>query len=117
VLEVLRSERFVDCSPGTGLGDAARRGPLPLLGAHDVPAARRAPGGAGAARSAHASRYAKPELLAERPNQLWSWDITKLLGPTKWSYYYLYVILDVFSRYVVGWTVQHQGVGCRWPSS
>jgi putative transposase len=47
--------------------------------------------------------YAKPELLATAPNQLWSWDITKLLGPTKWLYYYLYVLLDVYSRYVVGW--------------
>lgn len=52
--------------------------------------------------------YARPELLAQRPNELWSWDITKLLGPEKWSYYYLYVILDVFSRYVVGWTVQYR---------
>jgi putative transposase len=50
-------------------------------------------------------RYVAPELLATRPNQLWSWDITKLLGPTKWSYFHLYVILDVFSRYVVGWMV------------
>jgi putative transposase len=49
--------------------------------------------------------YKKPELLATGPNQLWSWDITKLLGPVKWTYYYLYVILDVFSRYVVGWMV------------
>jgi putative transposase len=49
--------------------------------------------------------YAKPELLATRPNELWSWDITKLLGPSKWTYYYLYVILDVFSRFVVGWMV------------
>lgn len=49
--------------------------------------------------------YKKPELLATAPNQLWSWDITKLLGPAKWTYYYLYVILDVFSRYVVGWMV------------
>ena len=49
--------------------------------------------------------YAKPELLATGPNQLWSWDITKLLGPAKWTYFYLYVILDVFSRYVVGWMV------------
>lgn len=47
--------------------------------------------------------YQAPELLATRPNQLWSWDITKLRGPVKWTYYYLYVILDVFSRYVVGW--------------
>jgi putative transposase len=49
--------------------------------------------------------YVKPELLATQPNQLWSWDITKLLGPTKWTYYYLYDILDVFSRYVVGWLI------------
>jgi len=49
--------------------------------------------------------YIKPELLATAPNQLWSWDITKLLGPTKWTYFYLYVILDVCSRYVVGWMI------------
>jgi putative transposase len=49
--------------------------------------------------------YQKPQLLATAPNQLWSWDITKLLGPAKWTYFYLYVILDVFSRYVVGWMV------------
>ena len=49
--------------------------------------------------------YQKPELLATAPNQLWSWDITKLLGPVKWTYFYLYVILDVFSRYVAGWMV------------
>jgi putative transposase len=49
--------------------------------------------------------YAKPELLATAPNQLWSWDITKLRGPVRWTYYYLYVMLDVFSRYVVGWMV------------
>jgi putative transposase len=49
--------------------------------------------------------YQKPELLATAPNQLWSWDITKLRGPVKWTYYYLYVILDVFSRYVVGWMI------------
>jgi putative transposase len=52
-----------------------------------------------------ASAYAKPELLATRPRQLWSWDITKLKGPATWDYFYLYVVLDVFSRYVVGWTV------------
>jgi putative transposase len=52
-------------------------------------------------------RYAAPELLARRPNELWSWDITKLLGPAKWTYFYLYVMLDVFSRYVVGWMIAH----------
>ncbi len=49
--------------------------------------------------------YQKPELLATAPNQVWSWDITKLLGPVTWSYFYLYVILDIFSRYVVGWMI------------
>ena len=52
--------------------------------------------------------YQKPELLATAPNQLWSWDITKLLGPLKWTYFYLYVILDVFSRYVTGWMIAHR---------
>lgn len=53
-------------------------------------------------------RYAAPELLASRPNEVWSWDITKLLGPSKWTYFYLYVILDIFSRYVVGWMVAYR---------
>jgi len=52
--------------------------------------------------------YVKPELLATKPNELWSWDITKLLGPAKWTYYYLYVILDVFSRFVVGWLISER---------
>ncbi len=52
--------------------------------------------------------YAAPQLLATRPNEVWSWDITKLLGPTKWTYYYLYVLLDVFSRYAVGWLLAEQ---------
>ena len=52
--------------------------------------------------------YQKPELMATAPNQLWSWDISKLLGPVKWTYFYLYVILDVFSRYVTGWMVAYR---------
>ncbi len=52
--------------------------------------------------------YKKPELLATGPNQVWSWDITKLKGPVKWSYFHLYVIMDIFSRYVVGWMVAHR---------
>ena len=52
--------------------------------------------------------HAVPELHATRPNELWSWDITKLLGPTKWTYFYLYVLMDVYSRYVVGWMVAHR---------
>jgi len=49
--------------------------------------------------------YAKPELLATGPKQVWSWDITKLLGPVKWTYFFLYVLLDIFSRYIVGWLI------------
>lgn len=52
--------------------------------------------------------YTKPELLATAPNQVWSWDITKLKSVTKWTYFYLYVIMDIFSRYVVGWMVAHR---------
>jgi len=52
--------------------------------------------------------YQAPELSASRPNELWSWDITKLLGPAKWTYFYLYVMLDVFSRFAVGWMVAHR---------
>ena len=59
-------------------------------------------------RQVQRSHYSKPELLATGPNQLWSWDITKLKGPTKWTYFYLYVIMDVFSRYVVGWMVAYR---------
>jgi putative transposase len=49
--------------------------------------------------------YSRPELLATAPNQVWSWDITKLKGPVKWTYYYLYVIIDIYSRHVVGWII------------
>src|SRR2546428_841070 len=52
--------------------------------------------------------YHRPELLATAPNQVWSWDITKLLGPVKWTYFYLYVILDIFSRYVPGWMLARE---------
>ena len=95
-----------------GLRDAARRGPLPGVRAHHVPRLRRRarPGARAAAQLEHPA-YQAPELLAERPNEVWSWDITKLKGPAKWTYYYLYVILDVFSRYAVGWTVQHRETG------
>lgn len=59
----------------------------------------------------HHGKFAKPELIATAPNHVWSWDITKLLGPTKWNYFYLYVLLDIFSRYVVGWTVAERESG------
>jgi putative transposase len=109
VLELLHSERFVDCSPAQvwatlldeGRYLASERTMYRLLAAHH--------GGVRERRDqlTHPP-YAAPELLAERPNEVYSWDITKLLGPAKWTYYYLYVILDVFSRYAVGWTVQHR---------
>jgi putative transposase len=108
VLEVLHSERFVDSSPAqvwATLLDEGRylcseRTMYRLLADCGEVRERRD-------QLAHPA-HAKPELLAVRPNQLWSWDITKLLGPAKWTYFYLYVILDVFSRHVVGWTVQHR---------
>ena len=94
---------------GRGVRDAARRGALPLLGAHDVPRSSPRTGEVRERRDQlRHPNYAAPELLATAPNQLWSWDITKLLGPAKWTYFYLYVILDVFSRYVVGWMVAHR---------
>jgi putative transposase len=53
-------------------------------------------------------QHPKPELVARAPNEIWSWDITKLLGPAKWTFYYLYVLLDIFSRFVVGWLLALQ---------
>ena len=107
VLACLHSERFLDSSPAqvwATLLDEGRylcseRTMYRLLAAQDEVRERRS-------QLTHPA-YWKPELLAETPNQLWSWDITKLRGPATWTYYYLYAILDVFSRYAVGWTVQH----------
>ena len=108
VLEELHSERFVDCSPAQvwatlldeGRYLASERTMYRILAVQGQSRERRD-------QLVHPA-YAKPELLATRPNELWSWDITKLLGPAQWTYFYLYVILDVFSRYVVGWTLQHR---------
>ena len=108
VLAELHSERFVDCSPAQvwatlldeGRYLASQRTMYRLLAANGETGERRD-------QLSHPA-YAKPELLAARPNEVWSWDITRLLGPAKWTYYYLYVILDVFSRYTVGWTVQQR---------
>lgn len=105
---MLHSERFVDQSPAeiyATLLDEGRylcsvRTMYRILEAEDEVRERR-----NQARHPH---YRKPELLAMEPNEVWSWDITKLLGPAKWTYFYLYVILDIFSRYVVGWMVAHR---------
>lgn len=105
VLDLMHSERFMDASPHTiyaTLLDEGRyycsvRTMYRLLEAHGELRERR--------HQRRHPQYTKPELLASAPNQLWSWDITKLKGPEKWTYFYLYVILDVFSRCVVGWMV------------
>lgn len=105
VMSELHSERFVDQAPRTvyatlleeGVYLASVRTLYRLLAQAGASGERRA-------QRRHTS-YVKPELLATAPNQLWSWDITKLKGPVKWNYFYLYVILDVFSRCVVGWMV------------
>jgi len=108
VLETLHSERFRDAAPaqvyatlldeGTYL--CSERTMYRLLGAADEVRERR--------DLARHPMYSRPELLAERPNEVWSWDITKLRGPAKWTYFYLYVVLDIYSRYVVGWMVAHR---------
>jgi putative transposase len=108
VLAELHSARFVDSAPAQvyatlldeGRYLASERTMYRLLAAESQVRERRD-------QLTHPA-YAAPELLAERPNELWSWDITKLLEPAKWTYFYLYVILDVFSRYAVAWTVQHR---------
>ena len=105
VLDTLHAPRFQDCSPtevyATLLDDgvylASERTFYRLLAASGETTERRD-------QLVH-PRYHQPELLAKRPNEVWSWDITKLLGPTTWTYFYLYVILDIFSRYVTGWMV------------
>jgi len=108
VIEVLDSERFVDCSPAHVWATLLDEG-VYLCSERTMYRALADRGQVRERRNqlTHPA-YAKPELLAQGPNELWSWDITKLLGPAKWTYYYLYVILDVFSRYVVGWTVQYR---------
>jgi len=108
VLDALHSERFMDQPPHEVYATLLDEG----LYVCSVRTMYRILESAGEVRerrnqAAHPA-YAKPELLATHPNELWSWDITKLLGPAKWTYFYLYVILDVFSRYVVGWMVAHQ---------
>jgi putative transposase len=108
VLDTLHSERFADLAPaevyatlldeGTYL--CSERTMYRVLATEQEGHERR-----NQARHPH---YTRPELLATAPNQVWSWDITKLLGPAQWTYFYLYVILDVFSRAAVGWLVAHR---------
>ena len=103
ILDLLHSPRFVDKAPATVYATLLDEGTYHcsirtmyriLHDAHEVRERR---------NQLRHPKYKKPELLATAPNQVWSWDITKLLGPAKWTYYYLYVILDIYSRYAVGW--------------
>ena len=103
VLAVLHSEDHVDEAPATvhaklldhGIYLASTSTMYRILRTADEVRERR--------RQASHPAAKKPELLAVAPNAVWSWDITKLLGPQKWTYYYLYVIIDIYSRYVPGW--------------
>ena len=105
VRQTLNSERFGDKAPrqvyAALLDDGAYlchwRTMYRVLAAHDEVRERR--------NLLTHPTYHKPELLASAPNQVWSWDITKLRGPVKWTYFYLYVLLDIYSRYVVGWMI------------
>jgi putative transposase len=105
ILQTLHSDRFVDLAPAqvwaTLLDEGVYLGSIStfyrLLRAAGETRERR--------RQATHPAAVKPELVATAPNQCWSWDITKLRGPVKWTYYHLYVILDIFSRYVIGWMV------------
>lgn len=107
ILDIMNSERFQDIAPGEahatlldeGVYLCSERTMYRILSKHGQNVIR---------RQSAPRRYSKPELLATRPNELWSWDITKLKGPAKWAYYYLYKVLDVFSRYVVGWMVAYR---------
>ena len=105
VRALLNGERFQDCSPAAICATLLDEGSYPCS-TRTMYRVLQENGGARERRDqlTHPP-YQKPELLATAPNQLWSWDITKLRGPAKWTYFYLYVILDVFSRYVVGWMV------------
>jgi len=108
VRDLLNSERFQDAAPrqiyaallDEGVYLCSWRTMYRILEGHDEIRERR--------NQLQHPAYSKPELLAAAPNQLWSWDITKLRGPVTWTYYYLYVILDVFSRYAVGWMVAEE---------
>jgi len=102
---VLNSERFQDCAPAAIQATLLDEGQY-LCSTRTMYRVLEQDGASRERRDqlTHPA-YQKPELLATAPNQLWSWDITKLRGPVKWSYFYLYVILDVFSRYVVGWMI------------
>lgn len=108
VLDILHTERFVDKAPTEIYATLLDEGTYHC----SVRTMYRILAEAGEVRErrnqARHPKYQAPELLATAPNQVWSWDITKLRGPVKWTYFYLYVILDIFSRFVVGWMIAHR---------
>lgn len=109
VMDVLHSEQFCDDAPHQVYAKLLDEGRY-LCSIRTMYRILEAEHGCVKERRRHVQRphYSKPELLATAPNQVWSWDITKLKGPAKWTYFYLYVILDIFSRYVVGWMIAHR---------
>ena len=108
VLDTLHDERFVDLAPASVYATLLDEGSY-LCSPSTMYRLLRARGETGDRRrhATHPARV-KPELLATKPNQVWSWDLTKLAGPAKWTWFYLYTILDIYSRYVVGWMVAHR---------
>jgi len=112
VLDLLRSPRFADLAPAEiyatlldeGVYHCSVSTMYRLLAANNEVLVRR--------KQLRHPIYTKPELLAVCPNEVWSWDITKLKGPAKWTYFYLYVIIDIFSRRVVGWCVADAESAC-----
>ena len=108
VLELLHQPRFVDLAPAQvyavlldeGRHHCSERTMYRILAANRETRERR--------DQLRHPAYSKPHVVAKGPNELWSWDITKLLGPRKWTFFHLYVVIDVFSRYVVGWMVAHR---------
>jgi len=108
ILTVMNSTRYMDKTPYTiyyslldaGIYYCSIRTMYRILEENEMVKERR--------RIRRSTSYEKPELLATKPNELWSWDITKVKGPKKWTYFYLYVIIDVFSRYVVGYMVAYK---------
>jgi len=105
VIAVLHSPEYVDVAPRTAYAMLLDAG-IFLASVSTFYRILRASSGTGARRNqlTHPA-YAKPELLATKPCEVWSWDITKLKGPVKSAHFHLYVILDIFSRYVVGWMI------------
>ena len=105
VRSTLNSEQFMDCAPRQVYASLLDEGTYlchwrtmyRILAAHAEVRERR--------KQRRHPVYQKPELLAEQPNQVWSWDITKLRGPAKWTHFALYTVIDIFSRYVVGWMI------------